>query len=162
MADTTTAEREIVISRVIEGSRRLVFEAYTDSEHLARWWGPSGFTTTTHAFQFRPGGVWDFTMHGPDGTDYPNHIEWLEIEPPERIVMRHGSGPGDPDAFTSTVTLVERGGVTELTLRTVFNTKEQRDEAVDRFGAIEGGRQTLAALDAYVQHLAESTPGTGE
>jgi Activator of Hsp90 ATPase homolog 1-like protein len=62
-------DREIVVSRVIQGPRRLVFEAYTDVRHLSRWWGPDGFTTTTHAFEFRPGGVWEFTMHGPDGAD---------------------------------------------------------------------------------------------
>jgi uncharacterized protein YndB with AHSA1/START domain len=66
------SEREIVVSRSIAGPRRLVFEAYTDARQLAQWWGPNGFTTTTHAFEFRPGGVWDFVMHGPDGTDYPN------------------------------------------------------------------------------------------
>lgn len=155
-----TADREIVLSRIIEGPRRLVFEAYTDAGHLSRWWGPNGFTTTTHSFDFRPGGVWDFTMHGPEGTDYPNHIEWVEITPPERIVMRHGSGPDDPDAFESTVTMVERAGGTEVTLRTLFNTKEQRQDKVERFGAIEGGNQTLAALDRYVQNLVRSEGGS--
>ena len=74
------------MSRIIDGPRQLVFAAYTDARHLAQWWGPDGFTTTTHTFEFRPSGVWEFTMHGPDGTDYPNRIEWLEISPPERIV----------------------------------------------------------------------------
>lgn len=150
---SATSDREIVVTRIIEGPRPLVFEAYTDPRHLAHWWGPNGFTTTTRAFEFRPGGVWDFVMHGPDGTDYPNWIEWREIEPPERLVFLHGDRPDDPRAFTSTVTLVERGGATEVTMRAVFQTKAQRDEVVERYHAIEGGKQTLGRLALYVATL---------
>ena len=150
---SATSDREIVVTRIIEGPRPLVFEAYTDPRHLAHWWGPNGFTTTTRAFEFRPGGVWDFVMHGPDGTDYPNWIEWREIEPPERLVFLHGDRPDDPRAFTSTVTLVERGGATEVTMRAVFKTKAHRDEVVERYHAIEGGKQTLGRLALYVATL---------
>jgi uncharacterized protein YndB with AHSA1/START domain len=149
----TASDREIVISRTIEGPRRLVFEAYTDVRHLARWWGPNGFTTTTRSFEFRPGGVWDFIMHGPDGADSPNWIEWREIVPPERIVFLYGESGDDPNAFVSTVTLVERGTATEITMRALFTTKEQRDEVVERYGAIEGGEQTLGRLAEYVATL---------
>src|SRR5207245_2372910 len=69
-AQSATADREIVISRVISAPRELVFEAFTEVRHLSRWWGPEGFTTTTRGFEFRVGGEWDFVMHGPDGTDY--------------------------------------------------------------------------------------------
>ena len=150
---SATADREIVVTRIIEGPRPLVFEAYTDEAHLAQWWGPNGFTTTTSAFEFRPGGVWQFMMHGPDGTDYPNWIQWREIVPPERLVFDHGVGPDDPRAFVSTVTLVERGDTTEVTMRAVFSTRAQRDEVVERYGAIEGGRQTLGRLALYVTTL---------
>jgi uncharacterized protein YndB with AHSA1/START domain len=149
-ATRTIAEREVVVSREIEGRRQLVFDAFTEVASLSEWWGPDGFTTTTHAFAFRPGGVWEFTMHGPDGTDYPNRIEWLEISPPERIVLRHGETDGDPDAFVSTVTIADHGERSEIVLRSVFRTRERRDEVVERHGAIEGGRQTLARLAAYV------------
>jgi len=145
------SEREVVVSRTIRGARALVFEAFTDAKHLARWWGPDGFTTTTHAFEFRVGGVWDYTMHGPDGTDFPNWIQWREIVPPERIVAVHGSRADDPNAFVSTFTFVERDGATELTMRSVFPTKAQRDEVVEEFGAIEGGQQTLARLAEHVE-----------
>lgn len=67
---TATADREIMISRVIEAPRELVFEAFTKVRHLSQWWGPEGFTTTTRAFEFSVGGVWDFVLHGPDGTNY--------------------------------------------------------------------------------------------
>jgi uncharacterized protein YndB with AHSA1/START domain len=150
---SATSDREIVVTRIIEGPRPLVFEAYTEPRHLAHWWGPNGFTTTTRAFEFRPGGVWDFVMHGPDGTDYPNWIEWREIEPPGRLVFLHGSRADDPGAFVSTVTLVEHGGATEVSMRAVFKTKAQRDEVVERYRAIEGGKQTLGRLALYVSTL---------
>src|SRR6478672_8986749 len=95
-AQSETAQsgtREIVISRVIDAPRELVFEAFTEVRHLSRWWGPEGFTTTTRAFEFRVGGEWDFVMHGPDGTDYQEWISWTEIAPPERIALRHGESP---------------------------------------------------------------------
>jgi hypothetical protein len=78
-AQSATADREIVISRVISAPREQVFEAFTDVRHLSRWWGPEGFTTTTRAFEFRVGGEWEFLMHGPDGTDYQEWISWTEI-----------------------------------------------------------------------------------
>ena len=145
-----TSGKEIVMSRIIEGPRRVVFEAYSDPRHLAHWWGPNGFTTTTHSFEFRPGGVWDFTMHGPDGTNYPNRIEWLEITPPERIVFLHGEGEDDPEMFTSTVTIVERGDLSEVTLHAAFKTTAQRDQVVEEYQAIEGAEQTLGRLAGYV------------
>jgi uncharacterized protein YndB with AHSA1/START domain len=148
----TASDREIIVSRTIEGPRRLVFEAFTDVTHLAQWWGPNGFTTTTRAFEFRPGGVWDFVMHGPYG-DLQNWIEWREIVPPERIDYVHGERDGDPRAFVSTVTLVERGTATEVTIRAVFKTKEQCDEVTERYGAVEGGKQHIGRLAAYVATL---------
>lgn len=147
---TTEIDREIVVSRIINSSPELVFAAYTEARHLSQWWGPTGFTTTTHAFDFRPGGEWEFTMHGPDGTDFPNHVEYLEIDRPRRIVMLHGSRQHDPEAFTSSVTFVETDGGCEVTLRSVFKTKEQRDLVVDNYHAIEGAEQTLSRLDAFV------------
>lgn len=143
-------DREIVVSRVIAASRATLFAAWTEVRHLARWFGPHGFTTTTRSFEFRPGGVWDFDMHGPDGTTYANHIEWGEIMPPERIVYVQGARADDPDAFAGTVTFRDVAGGTEIVLRTRFNTKEQRDMVVERYGAVEGAVQTLGRLSAYV------------
>ena len=94
---SATADREIVISRVISAPRELVFKAFTEVRHLSRWWGPEGFTTTTRAFEFRVGGEWDFVLHGPDGTDYQEWISWTEIATPQRIALLHGESRGDPD-----------------------------------------------------------------
>jgi uncharacterized protein YndB with AHSA1/START domain len=155
-APSATADREIVISRVISAPRELVFEAFTEVRHLSRWWGPEGFTTTTRAFEFRAGGEWDFVMHGPDGTDYQEWISWTEIAPPERITLRHGEFRGDPNAFESALTFAPDGpgrSVTRIEMRTVFPTKELRDEAVEKYHAIEGGRQTLGNLAAYVTEI---------
>ncbi|HEX6327700.1 MAG TPA: SRPBCC family protein [Jiangellaceae bacterium] len=157
MADSAnrTAEpatnREIVISRTIDAPRELVFEAFTDVRHVSQWWGPNGFTTTTRAFEFREGGSWDFVMHGPDGTDYPNWITWRKIARPERITLLHGDSADDPNAFESVLTFEDRGAVTDVVLRTVFPTAELRDQAVKEYHAIEGGEQTLGRLADYVE-----------
>lgn len=145
-----TADREIEISRVIGAPRELVFEAFTAVRHLSRWWGPEGFTTTTRSFEFRVGGEWDFVMHGPDGTDYQEWITWREIVPPERIALRHGESRDDPNSFESVLTFEPAGDQTRIVMRTVFPTKEQRDEAVEKYHAIEGGEQTLRNLDVYI------------
>src|SRR5919198_1242021 len=161
-AQSATADREIVISRVIRAPREVVFEAFTEVRHLSRWWGPDGFTTTTRSFEFRVGGEWDFVMHGPDGTDYQEWITWREIVPPERIALLHGESRDDPNAFESVLTFEPADGQTRIVMRTVFPTKELRDEAVEKYHAIEGGEQTLRNLAAYVTQVArERSPGRG-
>ena len=153
-AEPATADREIVISRVIDAPRELVFEAFTEVRHLSRWWGPEGFITTTRSFEFRVGGTWDFVLHAPDGTDYSEWITWTEIVPPERIALRHGEYRDDPQAFESTLAFAPHGSATRIVLRTVFPTRQLRDQAVDRYHAIEGGEQTLSNLAAYVAEIA--------
>ncbi len=149
-APAGTADREIVVRQVIQAPPEVVFEAFTEVRHLSRWWGPEGFTTTTRGFEFRVGGVWDFVMHGPDGTDYQEWISWADIVPAERIRLLHGEFRDDPNAFESTVTLAPDGGATRLEMRTVFPTKELRDEAAEKYHAVEGAQQTLNNLAAFV------------
>jgi uncharacterized protein YndB with AHSA1/START domain len=142
-------DREIVVTRVIEGPRKLVFDAFTDVDRLGRWWGPNRASITTRAFEFRRGGVWDATIKGPRG-DFPNYVVWNEIVPPERIVwMYYGSGKDDPHPVKTILTLAERGATTEATLRLVFGSKEQRDQAA-KYHAAEGARATLERLAAAV------------
>ncbi|HEV3356072.1 MAG TPA: SRPBCC family protein [Pseudonocardiaceae bacterium] len=152
-AQSATADREIVISRVIDAPRALVFEAFTEVRHLSRWWGPNGFTTTTRAFEFRVGGEWDFVMHGPDGTDYQEWISWTEIDPPARIALRHGESRDDANAFASVLTFAADGAATRIEMHTVFPTRELRDEAVEKYHAIEAGQQTMDNLAAYVAEI---------
>ena len=154
-----TADREIVMSRVISASRELVFEAFTQVRHLSRWWGPEGFSTTTRSFEFRVGGEWDFVMHGPDGTDYQEWITWREIVPPARIALLHGESRDDPNAFESVLTFEPAGEQTRIVMRAVFPTKHLRDQAVEAHRAIEGGQQTLRHLAAYVAELVQKPAG---
>lgn len=151
-------DRQIVTRRVINGPRHLVFRAWTEARHLERWFGPRGFTTTTSAFEFRPGGVWEFVMHGPDGTTYPNWLQWREIVAPERIAYLQGGRADDPDAFEGTVSFAERAGGTEITLRTLFKSKAFRDYVAEHYHAVEGARETLERLDVYVRAMEPAQP----
>jgi uncharacterized protein YndB with AHSA1/START domain len=151
--ESATTDREVVVSRLVDAPQDLVFEVFTDVRHLSRWWGPDGFTTTTRSFEFRVGGVWDFTMHGPDGTAYSEWISWTGIAPPERIELLHGESADDPNAFESVLTFTAEGTATRVELRTLFPTRELRDEAVEKYHAVEGGQQTLGKLAAYVTSL---------
>jgi uncharacterized protein YndB with AHSA1/START domain len=92
-------------------------------------------------------------MHGPDGTDYQEWISWTEIAPPERIALLHGESRDDPNAFESVLTFAPDGAATRIEMHTVFPTKALRDEAVEKYHAIEGGRQTLGNLAAYVTEI---------
>jgi uncharacterized protein YndB with AHSA1/START domain len=143
-------DREIVVSRIIEGPRRLVFDAFTSAAHLGQWCAPKGGKITTTAFDFKPGGVWDATIQGPDGSTYPNHWTWKEIVPPERIVYLYGMGKDDPHAVPTTVTLVDKGTTTEVTIRILYGSKQERDEKVAKYHAAQGAKASLNSLAAYV------------
>ena len=149
------ADREIVIERVFDAPRELVWEVWSNPEHVARWWGPDGFTITIKKMDFRVGGVWKHTMHGPDGTDYPNSSVFREIVKPERIVFAHGGRREDgPSAnFLSTWTFEALGNQTRVRMQLLFDTPAERDLVVREFGAIEGGKQTFERLAQYLQHL---------
>lgn len=111
-------EREIVTVRVMDAPPELVYRAWTEPEHLARWWGPNGFANTFDTFEPHAGGVWRFTMHGPDGTDYPNECVFVELVPPGRIVLDHLSG----HRFRVTATFDPEGDRTRVTFRQGFET----------------------------------------
>jgi uncharacterized protein YndB with AHSA1/START domain len=146
--------RSIIATRMLDAPRELVWTAWTDPKHLAQWWGPDGFSTTTSAFDFRPGGVWRFVMHGPDGRDYQNRITFDEIVKPERIAYHHGGGEDvEPVQFTTTVTFEDLGGKTRLTLHAVFPSAADRDRVVKDYGADKGAMQTLSRLADYVATL---------
>jgi uncharacterized protein YndB with AHSA1/START domain len=153
-----TAGRELVISRLIDAPRDLVFKAWTHPDHVGQWWGPDGFTTTTREIDVRPGGVWRYVMHGPDGTDYPNRIDFREIAEPERLVYDHsGDSPDDPSRFLTTVTFEDQAGKTLLTMRALFETAALRDQVVREYGAEEGGKQHLARLAVHLENTAIAT-----
>ena len=142
-----TTDREIVMTRVFDAPRELVFKVWTDREHVAQWWGPNDFTNTIHEMDVRPGGVWRFVMHGPDGVDYQNKIVYIEIVEPERLVYDHTGGA----QFRSTVTFEDQAGKTRLTVRMVFESSAELNRVVRVFGAVEGLKQTLGRLATYLE-----------
>ena len=148
MTTQTTSDREIVMERVFDAPREMVFDAWTSIEHIPNWFGPRGFTMTVHEFEARPGGIFRFIFHGPDGTDYDNKIVFKEIARPERLVYDHGSGDGPAD-FEVTVLFSDQGKGTKLNMRMIFPTTEARDKTIE-FGAIEGGNQTMDRLAEYL------------
>ncbi len=151
-AESTWAlERETVLSRVFDAPRALVFQVWTDGEHISNWYGPRGFTTVTHSSDVRVGGQWKFEMRAPDGTVWPNRVTYLEIVPPERLVYDHdGDRDDDPNRFRVTVTFDAQGDdKTVVTMRQLHPTRERRDVTIG-FGAVELGYQTL---DKFAAHL---------
>jgi uncharacterized protein YndB with AHSA1/START domain len=157
--DLDTDPRSIIGMREFDAPRDLVFAAWTDPKHLAQWWGPNGFTTTTTSFDLRPGGIWRFVMHGPDGRDYQNRITFDEVVPPERIVYRHGGGEDvEPVQFRQTVIFEDLAGRTSMTWRGNFPSAAERDRVIREYGAAEGLVQTIARLGEYVSaNLASRT-----
>jgi uncharacterized protein YndB with AHSA1/START domain len=155
--DLESDPRSIIGTREFDAPRDLVFSVFTDSKHIEPWWGPNGFTTTTSVFEFRPGGVWRFVMHGPDGRDYENRITFDEINPPEFIAYRHGGGDDvEPVQFETTLTFVDLGNNrTRLIWHGKFPSAEERTRVIEEYGAAEGLVQNLARLAAYV--AAQST-----
>jgi len=138
----STADREFLHSRRIDAPRERVFRAFSDPAHLARWWGPKGFTSTFHEFDLRPGGFWRFLLHGPDGTDYPNESVFVEVVAPERIVFEHLSG----HHFVMTITFEAQGAQTVVGWWQVFDTAEER-QRIAPF-VTEGNEQNLDRLAA--------------
>lgn len=153
------SNREMVITRLINAPRELVWKVWTTPEHVKHWWGPDGFTNTIHEMEVKPGGVWRFMMHGPDGTDFPNKIVFEEVVKPERLVYTHSSDDeNDPTRFHSVVTFEDKGGKTYITMRALFATAEERDRVVKEFGAVEGGNQTLRRLQQYLSTMENNEP----
>ncbi len=150
-------DRVLAFSRLFDAPRALVWEAWTDPAHVGQWWGPNGFTTTTSEMDVRPGGHWRLVMHGPDGTDYRNHIVFVEVMPPERLVYKHVPEPGtEAVSFETTVTFAEVGGKTALAMRMIFPSAAALDHVVKRYGALEGATQTLGRLEVYVTAAARA------
>jgi len=150
--DLVRDPKSIVGVREFDAPRDLVFAAFTDSKHLAQWWGPNGFTITTMSFDFRAGGVWRFVMHGPDGRDYQNRITYEEIVPPERIVYRHGGEPDvEPLQMRQTIVFSNLNARrTRVTWRLDFPSAAERERVIKEYGADKGVVQTLARLADYV------------
>jgi uncharacterized protein YndB with AHSA1/START domain len=152
MTNATTIDREIVVSRLLDAPRELVYRVWTEPEHVAKWWGPNGFTNTILQMEVRSGGEWKFIMHGPDGTDYENLIVFTDVSPPARLAYEHSDWNGGM-RFSAEALFEEQGDKTLVTMRSVFETAEIRQKMVEQVGAIEGAKQTLERMAAYAEAL---------
>ncbi|KRE15057.1 ATPase [Bosea sp. Root381] len=145
-------DREIVLSRIIDAPRSLVYAAWADPEQIQVWFGPQGMAIETKEIALRPGGVWRFDMVVAGGPRYGNRMVFLRMEEPALIEVEHGSDKDDdPDRFRMLVTFDEQSdGKTVLTLRQMHPSKERREEVIG-FGAVEYGGQTLTKLALHLE-----------
>lgn len=143
---TTNETRELSISRLINAPQELVWEAWTNPEHIRHWWGPVGFNSTISKMEVSEGGEWIFVMHGPDGTDYKNKHVYIKLEKPSLIIMRHESFP----PFVMTARFEAKGTQTLVTLHSVFESASQLQEVIKVFKADEGMVQNITRMDEYI------------
>jgi uncharacterized protein YndB with AHSA1/START domain len=141
--------RTLSISRLVDAPRDLVWKVWTEPDHIKNWWGPNGFTNTIFEMEVKPKGVWDFIMHGPDGTDYKNKSIYKEIVKYEKIVYDHMSGP----KFQFTVTFTEKGKKTLIDIQMLFETAEERENVVKVFKADTGLKENIYKLEGYIRKI---------
>jgi uncharacterized protein YndB with AHSA1/START domain len=141
---------EIRITRFYDAPVQAVWDAWTDPEQVAQWWGPRGFTLTTHSKDLKPGGHWNYTMHGPDGTDYPNKTQYFEVEKRAKLVYDHGGSDDRPPLFRVTVLFSEIGGKTKMEMNMALPTPEAAEET-RKFIKKAGGDSTWDRLAEYLE-----------
>lgn len=140
----------IQITRLYDAPVADVWDAWTDVEQVAQWWGPRGFTLTTHSKDLRPGGHWDYTMHGPDGTDWPNTTIYHEVVERAKLVYEHGGHKDRPPLFRVTALFEEIDGKTKLDLSFVLESVEKAEET-RKFIKQAGGDSTWDRLGEYLE-----------
>ena len=148
MSDTNES-REIHIQRLYDAPLQAVWDAWTDPAQAALWWGPRGYTLTTHSKDVRTGGHWDYTMHGPDGTDYPNTTQYLEVLPLAKLVYDHGGNADQPPMFRVTVLFDEVDGKTRMDMSMRLPTAEAAAQT-RVFIKQAGGNATWDRLAEYL------------
>ncbi len=152
----TNKTNVISLTRVYDAPLQSVWDAWTIPSEVAQWWGPRGFTLTTHSHDLRTGGHWHYTMHGPDGVDYENTTQYIEVEPLQRMIYDHGGHKDRPPLFRVTALFTERGGRTQLDMSMAFDTPEIAAE-MRGFIRKAGGEATW---DRLAEYLAKRDTGT--
>src|ERR1044072_3900126 len=150
MAAKKDKSSEIHILRTYSAPVKMVWDAFTDEKHVGKWWGPRGFTITTHSKDLRPGGTWDYTMHGPDGKDWPNVTVYHEVEKYAKLVYDHGGSHTTPPLFRVTALFSETKGKTKLDLSFSLPTPEAAEET-RKFIKKAGGDSTWDRLAEYLE-----------
>lgn len=141
---------EIHIIRFYDAPLQVVWDAWTEPEQTAQWWGPRGFTLTTHSKDLRVGGIWHYTMHGPDGTDYPNKTLYLEVEKHRKLVYDHGGNDERAPLFRVEVLFAEKSGKTKMDMRMILSSPEAAAET-KKFIKQAGGNATWDRLAEYLE-----------
>jgi len=142
--------RSDIRSKLLAASPSEVFAAMSDPSRIARWWGPTGFTNSIHKFEFFPGGRWLLTMHGPDGTDYPNESRFIRTEVEKVFEIEHLSG----HHFILTIELQPKDGGTEVSWRQTFDTVEHYQRLAEFVAS--ANEQNLDRLASEVQRGSSS------
>jgi uncharacterized protein YndB with AHSA1/START domain len=150
---TLPSDLEIVLRRVFDAPRGLVFEAHTKPEHIRRWWGPGAFTLSVCEMDFRPGGSWRFVQRGPRGEEYGFRGEYREIVPPDRLVYTFEFEGMPGHVAIETLTFAEHDGKTTLTSTLRFDSAADRDGMLQS-GMEKGAAETWDRLEALVRTLA--------
>ena len=160
----TQSDRELVITRVFNAPRDLVFSVWTEPKHIEQWWGPKGFTTRVEDMDFRSGGKWRYVMCGPDGTEYPGSGVFREIVPPERIVTTDEFDEEFEQVTTTdlpsgvmvvTASFEDLGNQTRLILRIMHATADDRRKH-EAMGVVGGWNSSFDCLDEYLATMTES------
>lgn len=154
---TRNDSNEIHLTRVYDAPVRVVWDAWADPAQAAKWWGPRGFTITTHGKDLRAGGTWRYTMHGPDGVDYPNVTRYHVIEPLKKMVYDHGGTDDTPPLFRVTVTFSEENGKTTMDMTLAFPSPEIA-RAQARFIKRAGGNSTWDRLAEFLGERIDGQP----
>lgn len=141
---------ELRLTRVYEAPVKAVWEAWTDPAQAAQWWGPRGFTITTHSKDLRPGGHWNYTMHGPDGVDYPNNTKYLEVEEYKKLVYDHGGNENQAPLFRVTVLFSEKNGKTTMDM-TMTMPSPEATETIKGIIKKASGNSTWDRLAEYLE-----------
>lgn len=144
-----TKSNELHLTRVYDAPVKAVWDAWTDPEQAAKWWGPRGFTITTHSKDLKVGGHWHYTMHGPDGVDYPNKTKYFEVEEFKKLVYDHGANDEQPALFRVTVLFSEKNGKTTMDMTMKLATPEAAEET-KKFIKKAGGNGTWDRLAEYL------------
>ncbi len=145
---------ELYITRIYDAPVKMVWEAWTDPKQVAKWWGPRGFTLTTHSKELKVGGHWHYTMHGPDGTDYPNKTKYFEVEKYSRLVYDHGGNDEQAPLFRVTVNFTETKGKTKMEMTMALPSAEAAKET-KKFIKKAGGDSTWDRLAEYLSDESE-------
>ena len=149
---TTPSDREIVLTRVFDAPRDLVFRAYTDPKAIPQWWGPRNLTTRVDKMDVRPGGAWRFVQRDADGNEFAFNGVYREITPPERVVSTFEFEGMPGHIAVETMTLEEHDGRPTLTTTSVFASVEDRDGMLQS-GMESGAAETMDRLAELVETL---------